>query len=70
MRIHPLAWLAWVLAFVVLETIALFNKAPNDTLTQTIVSYVPGWALFAGIGWGAWHFIVSYFSRWSGRAGR
>lgn len=70
MRIHPFVWLAWALAFVVLETIAMLNKAPNDTLTQTIVSYVPGWALFSAIGWGLWHFAVSYFSRFTGRPGR
>jgi len=62
-------WLLWALLFVLLESIALLNKVDNDTLTQTICTYVPGWALFSGIGWGIWHFIMSYLSRAGGRPG-
>ena len=69
-RVHPLLWLIWAIIFVVLETVALLNDTPNDTLTQTIVTYVPGWAVFAGIGWFIWHFIMSYLSRMNGKGGR
>jgi len=55
-------WVIWALAFVVLEGIALFNDEPNDTLTGTITTHVPGWLLFMGIGWLGWHFIVSYLN--------
>jgi hypothetical protein len=63
MRIAPWVWLVWFLTFIVLETIALLNDHPNDTLTMTIVRYVPGWGFFAFIGWAIWHWMQAYRTR-------
>ncbi len=59
-RISPYAWLVWFLVFVVLETIALLNDHPNDTLTMTIARYCPPWAFFAFLGWALWHWLEAY----------
>ena len=63
MSIPAWAWLLWALAFVVMETVALLNATPNDTLTATIARYVPPWAFFAALGWASWHFAYSYINR-------
>lgn len=62
MTIRSLYWLLWVLLGAAMEFFALANDVPNDTLTGTITSHLPAWAVFAGLGWGGWHFIVSYLN--------
>jgi hypothetical protein len=73
-RISPLLWLGWLLGalivFGALEATALWNSAPNDSLTRTIVRFVPWpvalgiWALLAGAA--LWHWGTEYRRR-SGR---
>lgn len=70
-RISPIAWLAWFVVslsvFGALETVALFNHHPDDTLTRTIVHVVPWpvalgvWILAAGLA--LWHWAVEYRRR-------
>ncbi len=59
MKISPLFWILWGVFGLVLEAIALFNNVPNDTLTGTITTHIPGWVIFSFIGWLLWHFMVS-----------
>ena len=73
-RVSPLAWLGWLLGtlavFAFLEGTAMYDHAANDTLTRTIVRYVPWpvglavWALLAGAAF--WHWSIEY-RRHSGR---
>ncbi len=63
MRVPPEVWLWWALLGLAIESYTLTNGVANDTLTQTLVHYVPGFAVFMGIGWLIWHFIQSYRSR-------
>lgn len=54
------AWIIWALAFVVLETYALTDSAPNDSLTETIHHSVPETAVFVLLAWLGWHFYKTY----------
>ncbi len=73
-RISPLAWLGWLIGtlatFGVLEAIAVYNGRPGDTLTRTIVRFVPAplalavWIVLTGAA--LWHWSVEYRRR-SGR---
>lgn len=49
-------WLAWMLMFGVMETIALANGFSGDTLTENILRTIPGWIVYAALGWSLWHF--------------
>jgi len=60
MRVRAIFWLVWAGLGVLLEAIALANGPPGDTLTETILSHIPAWLVFAGLGWALYHFIVSY----------
>jgi hypothetical protein len=53
-------WLAWGVAFLVLEALALWNGVPDDTLTATTVHYAPAAAVGAFIAWLAIHFWRAY----------
>jgi hypothetical protein len=56
-----LPWLLWGLAFFALEANGLRVKRDAfPPLTYVVRRWVPGWLLFAGIGWLAWHFTVTY----------
>lgn len=59
-----LAWALWVIAFLVLETYAIYDHQPNDTLTQTTLHAVPPLVIVAFLGW-----LVIHFGRrvWKGR---
>lgn len=57
MKVPLWAWLTWALAFLVMETIAIFDAAPNDTLTQTTLHHVPGLVIVAFVLWLGGHFI-------------
>lgn len=54
------AWVGLALAFVVLETWALTDGAPNDSLTQVIHFNVPAVAVFGALAWLAYHFWRTY----------
>lgn len=56
MRVPDLAWAAWVVVGLVLEGIALTNGLVGDTLTENILRSLPGWAIYAALGWLLWHF--------------
>lgn len=68
-RLWPWLWLGWLAMFVVLEAIAIVDKARDDTLSEQVwalVSHNPGlWGSAVAIllGWLAWHFLVE--PRWS-----
>lgn len=50
-------WLAWVGVFGVLEAIAIANGwESRDTLTHNILRTIPGWIIYATLGWFLWHF--------------
>ena len=55
-------WIVWAVAGAILEGVALFNGVPNDTLTGAVVTHIPGWLLFSGVGWAGWHFMNSYMN--------
>jgi uncharacterized membrane protein YbhN (UPF0104 family) len=60
MKIPRWAWVVWILAFVVLEGIALFDGVMNDTLTESLHHSVPGWLVFMFLGWLVYHFLLTY----------
>ena len=61
-------WITWVLVaiggFFAIETPAVLNDEPGDTLTEHVVAWVPGEPLVAVFGglvvWLAVHFGVRY----------
>lgn len=60
-------WIAWILAFVVVEVIALRRKAPGDTLSEQVWAVLRGrpvlWFLGAGfLVWLLLHFLLPTFS--------
>jgi len=56
-----IAWIVWILAFVVIEAIAVFNAVEGDTLSEQVwvVAAIPlGWiALSAFMLWLTYHFL-------------
>lgn len=56
MKVPSRAWAAWVVAGLVLEGLALANGIAGDTLTENILTLVPGWLIYMGLGWLLWHF--------------
>lgn len=62
-----IAWALWVVAFLVLETYAVFDHQPNDTLTQTTLHTAPPLLILAFLGWLSWHFGSRV---WKNRKGR
>ncbi len=54
------AWIAWMVTFVVLETIALVRKLRGGTMTLTYFTehHVPRWMLAAFLGWLSFHFLI------------
>lgn len=68
MTVYSVAWLVWVGVFIVLETAALINGTPNDTLSEHVwrwfglhasgVWAVIRRAILAGaLGWLVVHFL-------------
>jgi hypothetical protein len=56
MQIHPWMWALWIAVGFTMEMIGVFDHAPNDTLTATIVTYVPAvWIILAAT-WVLAHF--------------
>ena len=62
MRVKTIFWAIWALIGLLVEGIALVNGVPNDTLTGAIVTHLPGWLVFCGVGWLGWHFTNSYLN--------
>ena len=61
-------WIAWIVAFCVMEAIAIHRKAPGDTLSEQVWAVLRGrpplWFIGAGfLVWLAGHFLVG---TWSG----
>lgn len=63
------AWIIWILGFLVIEGIALANKAEGDTLSEHVWKYLlvkrgaPYWrlrrfSLLAFLAWLATHFLT------------
>lgn len=67
MKVSPWAWLALVIAFLVMEGIAVFNSVPNDTATQTTLHQVPAALIVGFIAWLSVHFLSRV---WRNRHGR
>ena len=57
MKIEPWMWVIWISVGFVMEMVAVFNHVDNDTLTATIVTYVP--AIWIGLAT-AW--VVAHFA--------
>lgn len=54
------AWIAWIVAFGVLETIGLLKSGHSGmTLTFFIETYVPKPIIAAFIGWMSYHFLIA-----------
>jgi hypothetical protein len=55
------AWLAWYLAFAVLEGIGLWKRHVNEGMTLTFFTeqHAPRWALAALLGWLTYHFLIA-----------
>ncbi len=50
-------WVIWALVGVALESLAVANGWHNgDTLTENILGFIPGWLIYAFLGWLLWHF--------------
>ena len=61
-------WLGYTLLGLVLEGIALVNNVPNDTLTGTIVMWIPSAIVVTGvIGLSQW--LVQHFTEASKHPG-
>lgn len=56
MKVSPWAWVAWGVMFLVLEGIGVFDAAPNDTLTQTTLHYIPAGIIAGFLAWLTVHF--------------
>lgn len=56
MKVPSWAWIAWAVAGLVLEAVALVNGVGGDTLTEQILAASPGWVIYMGLGWLLWHF--------------
>jgi len=58
--IGTLLWVAWGLAFAVLEGLALLrhDDTAEPTLTHVILADVPRWLLAMALGWLAYHFLI------------
>lgn len=70
MSVPAWLWLLWVLMGLTLELIAVFNKKPDDTLTQTILHHTPGIAVLLAVTWVFLHFTSRVFRNWrSGKHG-
>jgi hypothetical protein len=53
------AWVTWILAFAVLETVGLLRRPDGMTLTYFLENHVPRWAMASLIGWLAYHFLIA-----------
>lgn len=53
------AWIAWLCAFGVLETIGLMKRHDAMTLTFFVEHHFPRWALAALLGWMTYHFLIA-----------
>lgn len=56
MRVPAKLWMGWVVAGLVLEGLALGNGLAGDTLTENILTLLPGWVIYMALGWLLWHF--------------
>jgi hypothetical protein len=59
---YTILWIMWILAFLVIEGAAIFNKDPGDTLSEHV------WKWFSvtdkGIGWRIKRVILLAFMGW------
>lgn len=56
-------WILWSLGFFALEFRGIKEKRDSlPPLTFVIRRWIPGWLLFMGVGWIAWHFTLTYLS--------
>lgn len=56
-RVSGWLWVVWAGSFFVLEGLALANGPANgDTLTENILTVLPGFVIYSGLGWLLWHF--------------
>jgi len=53
------AWLLWLIAFGVLETIGLVKHRDAMTFTFFLQHHAPRWALAMLIGWFMYHFLIA-----------
>lgn len=53
------AWIAWLLTFGILESIALIKKRDVMTLTYFTEHHFPRWFLAGFLGWLTYHFLVA-----------
>jgi hypothetical protein len=62
MKPYTVAWIVWILAFIVIESKAIARKAEGDTLSEhvwAILKYPPAWWVGAGfMVWLTGHFIL------------
>lgn len=77
MSAYTWAWLAWALAFVIVEGMALFNSRRGDTLSEHVWAWLgsahltrkqpTGWTrlrrfvVLAGLAWVVAHFLTGGF---------
>lgn len=59
-------WIAWIVAFLVIETVAIVNSEPDDTLSEQVWSLMSSssfvwFAVVALLIWLLYHFV------WEGR---
>ena len=61
MNLEGWLWLAWLLSFGVLETIALLTEHSQGTMTLTffIEHHIPRDFLAMLLGWLTWHFLIA-----------
>lgn len=67
MKVPVWAWIAWIVTFLVLEGIAVYDAAPNDTLTQTTLHHVPAAIIVGFLAWLTVHFTTRV---WRNRRGK
>jgi len=53
------AWIAWLAAFGILESIGLFKQRDAMTLTYFVQHHFPRWVLAGFLGWLTYHFLVA-----------
>jgi hypothetical protein len=52
-------WIAWLVAFGILESIGLAKRADAMTLTFFIQHHFPRWCLAGLLGWMTYHFLIA-----------
>ena len=59
MNWEAIAWILWLSAFGVLETIGLVKRSDAMTLTFFIQHHFPRWVLAGVLGWMTYHFLIA-----------